>query len=845
MVNFRSVLPHEPLPQESFGYLHIQGAFEPRRIEESDDKLFFWNKESLRDAIFRRFKEHEILRLPIQTVVVLDEPPFSKARIVLESSVSAFHALIKLRKLKLSPLEIFEAYASYGCTFGSKSIQVTQITTAPLPEPSWTRSSPPKFRRLIARQGEDISSFHEERQRTRFIFVTNLLENSTPEFWNDSHCVAEAIRSVVNLYDSSGRGAEVFVTSKKMTSYCHIGMRSAQDAQRVIQSLQESRVTWKYTDEHNFTHSIESGQLFLDYASITHRSEAIGAARNNGDEIPKGEPSRSECTSSTAHVVVPGLLLVENFLTVNEEEAIMAVLTGPHAPWAPAQATPTEGGSVKRKVQHYGYVFDYQSADVLRDRTQVGANCPPLPAVPSNANVQAFIQDALSEGRGWDVLAGVISTTRSTEFQLNDGSTCQCTSLNQMTVNRYAPGEGIGSHTDTPTAFKEGLVSISLNSGIVMEFRKVGSFKESRKLVYLPPRSLLLLTGPAFYEWEHMIIHRRTDTHNGVILPRGVRVSLTIRTALDLDGKPLPLLESSIYPPVWGQTPKTEAHELSTPECEKQHVHAVYDAIAMQWHHTRGRRGVLWPGATQFLQHLPSGSIVADVGCGDGKYFPAIWEAGSYVVGTDISLPLLRTATESGKDDVPESRQVSGDRKHLREHPAVVVADCMSVPIRDKSCDAAICIAVLHHLSTRARRIRCIEELARIVKIGGTINIQAWAIEQEKDSRRRFASSDVFVPFNAQPKYLQLSSSEPKDSCNGNPVDGHLADGSFKSTSEIYSEAFNADFDESKGLVVFKRYCHLYRKGELKELVAEVKCVKIMESGFESGNHFVILEVTK
>ena len=181
----------------------------------------------------------------------------------------------------------------------------------------------------------------------------------------------------------------------------------------------------------------------------------------------------------------------------------------------------------------------------------------------------------------------------------------------------------------------------------------------------------------------------------------------------------------------------------------------MYDAIATQWHHTRGKRGVLWPGATQFLTALPRGSIVADVGCGDGKYFPAIWEAGSYVIGTDISLPLLKTSIGASSDnEAPESRRVSEQRNHLRDRPAVVVADCMNVPLRSKSCDAAICIAVMHHLSTDARRRRCIEELVRIVRPGGTINIQAWAMEQDEGSRRKFAAPDVFVPFNAQPKYL-------------------------------------------------------------------------------------------
>jgi hypothetical protein len=41
----------------------------------------------------------------------------------------------------------------------------------------------------------------------------------------------EAIRSVVNGFDSSGIGAEVFVSQKKIHQYCHVGMRSAADAQ--------------------------------------------------------------------------------------------------------------------------------------------------------------------------------------------------------------------------------------------------------------------------------------------------------------------------------------------------------------------------------------------------------------------------------------------------------------------------------------------------------------------------------------------------------------------------------------------------------------------------------------
>ena len=167
-------------------------------------------------------------------------------------------------------------------------------------------------------------------------------------------------------------------------------MRSATDAQTVIHALQEQVVEWKWRKcsgpREEQCHKITSGKLFLDYASITKRSEALAQARTLGiqQEDPKGEPSRSECTSTTAATVVPGLVLVPDFVSQAEEEVLMAVLRGPQAPWAPSQSTPTEGGVVKRRVQHYGYVFDYKTADVLRDRPANGANCPKMPALPDS-----------------------------------------------------------------------------------------------------------------------------------------------------------------------------------------------------------------------------------------------------------------------------------------------------------------------------------------------------------------------------------------------------------------------------------------------------------------------------
>lgn len=841
---FRSILPHEPQPVEAYGYLHIQGSFEPKLKKTSDEEKqeieSFWCQSSLVDAITKSLAVKKLQGF--LKVKILDEKaPFTKLKIIFESSEAAHQAYRSWRNQKMTPAMIL-SHTDQNYQYSSRQLQITKITTKPMLSTTiaWTRSNPPKFRRLLH---SDELSLEEERKSARFVFMTNLIDVSNPpQYWSDSFLVIDAIRSIANHFDSTGKGVEVFVPHKKSIHHCHIGMRKPEDAQRLITSLQGKSVEWKTQAGGE---CIESPKLFLDYADITHRSVARGK-RSDGHEVERGEPSRSECTSATDHITVPGLELVESFVSEEEENVLLAAITGPYAPWAPSQVVPSKTGSVRRRVQHYGYVFDYETADVLRKRHTAAAACPPMPKIPDEINapkninvLEQHIEKSVEEGRGWEALAGIIERTRRHTFQNNSSYPL----INQMTVNEYRKGEGIGSHIDTPSAFGDGLMSLSLNSGIVMEFRN--KEKRVKKLIYLPARSLLLLSGPARYEWEHHIVTRTTDTHNGEVKPRGLRISLTLRTALTTPedgGSPMIRLESNVYPPKWDATHEMgneEKDALITPSTEKEHVHAVYDAIATQWHHTRGRRGVLWPGATQFLQDLPKGSIVADVGCGDGKYFPAIWEAGSYVIGTDISLPLLKTSIgASAGVDTPESRQVSKHRIHLRDRPAVAVADCMNLPLRDNSVDAAICIAVMHHLSTHERRLRCLEELGRIVKPGGRINVQAWAMEQDADSRRKFASTDVFVPFNAQPKYLNQS----QDS--GGLNNQHCAVNENHSVAEMYAKAFDgAEYDERKGLVVFRRYCHLYRQGDMEDLASQVPNLRLVESGYESGNHFLILEV--
>jgi alkylated DNA repair protein alkB family protein 8 len=73
----------------------------------------------------------------------------------------------------------------------------------------------------------------------------------------------------------------------------------------------------------------------------------------------------------------------------------------------------------------------------------------------------------------------------------------------------------------------------------------------------------------------------------------------------------------------------------------RQHVQLVYDAIAWQWHGTRYKA---WPRVVDFVRGLPLRSLVADLGCGNGKLAPSFREAGHVAIGCDFSAELVGIA---------------------------------------------------------------------------------------------------------------------------------------------------------------------------------------------------------
>ena len=98
--------------------------------------------------------------------------------------------------------------------------------------------------------------------------------------------------------------------------------------------------------------------------------------------------------------------------------------------------------------------------------------------------------------------------------------------FDQLTVNDYQPGQGIPPHVDTHSPFQELFISLSLLSGVSMNFRTP---EGAQKDVYLLPRSLVVFTGEARYNYMHSIATRKLDKVEGLLRFRHRRISLTFR----------------------------------------------------------------------------------------------------------------------------------------------------------------------------------------------------------------------------------------------------------------------------------------------------------------------------
>ncbi|KAI3460393.1 hypothetical protein Pfo_017056 [Paulownia fortunei] len=336
--------------------------------------------------------------------------------------------------------------------------------------------------------------------------------------------------------------------------------------------------------------------------------------------------------------------------------------------------------------------------------------------------------------------------------------------------------------------------------------------------------------------------------------------------------------ELPVLPPIATRNGQKYSSSIvqATPEIEKKYVHHVYDAIAPHFSSTRFAK---WPKVQMFLNSLPLGSLILDAGCGNGKYLGL--NPNCYFIGCDISAPLINICADKGHE--------------------VLVADAVNLPYRTGYGDAAISIAVLHHLSTESRRKEAVEELIRVVKTGGLVLITVWAREQEDKSlvnkwtpltqnyleewigpgSPRIRSPSSSFSLESIPETEENISGEqlkdfPEEYADersheimrSNSSDGHYSLDSTNKISSLYQQEYFVPWhlpyhrvevsgasasavanglarkDDKKGAVVYDRYYHVFSEGELERLVHGVDGAVIVDRFYDKSNWCIILEKT-
>lgn len=180
---------------------------------------------------------------------------------------------------------------------------------------------------------------------------------------------------------------------------------------------------------------------------------------------------------------IPGLTYIPDYISLDEQNLLLSIIA--QQEWST---------KLKRRVQHYGYRYDYKSG-LLASSSYLGA----LPNWLQN-------------------LANRLFSDRLTA-KLPD----------QVIINEYEPGQGISKHIDCVPCFGNTIISLSLGSPCIMDFTQ----DSSKKLpILLLPGSIIVMQNAARYDWQHGIAARQKDHFQDRKITRTRRVSLTFREVL-------------------------------------------------------------------------------------------------------------------------------------------------------------------------------------------------------------------------------------------------------------------------------------------------------------------------
>lgn len=182
---------------------------------------------------------------------------------------------------------------------------------------------------------------------------------------------------------------------------------------------------------------------------------------------------------------INGLLYIPQYISDPHHDKLVQTIDA--QPWRT---------DLSRRVQHYGYVYDYRAK-----RVDPSMHLGELPVWLQRIAIQLH-QDGLTPA-------------------ISD----------QAIINEYELGQGIADHIDCTPCFGDVIVSLSLAAPVVMDLNRDAQSVS----ILLEPRSLLVLRGEARYQWSHGIARRKQDSIDNIILKRERRLSITIRKVVVIE----------------------------------------------------------------------------------------------------------------------------------------------------------------------------------------------------------------------------------------------------------------------------------------------------------------------
>ena len=156
---------------------------------------------------------------------------------------------------------------------------------------------------------------------------------------------------------------------------------------------------------------------------------------------------------------------------------------------------------------------------------------------------------------------------------------------------------------------------------------------------------------------------------------------------------------------------------------EKQ-VECVYDKIASEFSTTRANK---WPLINRFMESVPKGSKILDIGCGNGRNM--LYDHYEFK-GVDISSEFVKICWDRGLD--------------------VKKGTMTELPFKNNSFDVILSIASFHHLNNENDRNKALQEMKRVLQPGGIVLLYVWSKNQPGKTKRTFENyGDVLVPWKS------------------------------------------------------------------------------------------------